>query len=656
MNLNEYKIKVALLKDYAYRYYVLDEPIATDEEYDNLYRKIEKFERENPDSIDFSSPTQRVGDIVLSKFEKANHIKRMWSLEDVFDKDELKSWIERTKVENLSFYCEPKYDGASLNLIYENGKLKSAITRGNGEIGENVTENAKTIQSIPLEIEHKELIEIRGEIVILKKDFESINIQRVKDGKSLFANPRNASAGSLRQLDSRVTAKRKLIFLPWGVGEQSLEIDSNQKILDFIYSLGFRKPPMRKLCQNIEEIEQFYRKMIEKRNSIEMMLDGMVIKIDDMKTQNSLGYTVKNPKFSVAYKFPAIEKSTILKSVDYQVGRTGVVTPVANLEPVEIEGAIIERATLHNFDEIKNKDIKLNDTIIIIRSGDVIPKVIKPIIEKRVNPKEIEIPTNCPICNSHLLIEEKLIKCQNLSCKARVTNNIIHFASKKALNIEGLGKSIIKLFVDENIIDDIVDIFSLKLETLLTLEGFKERKAQNILTSIENSKNITFDKFIYSLGIEHIGEVASRVLAKEFFNTQNSKSDIEIFNDLTKERILELEGFGEESSKSIIDFIEVNLEKLEKLLTTIEPDRIEIQKVDESNPFNSKTIVITGSLSKPRDEIKKLLESFGAKVTNSVTKKTDILIYGEKAGSKLEKATKLEIELINELDFWKRVN
>jgi len=656
MNLNEYKTKVALLKDYAYRYYVLDEPITTDEEYDNLYRKIEKFERENPDSIDFSSPTQRVGDIVLSKFEKANHIKRMWSLEDVFDKDELKSWIERTKVENLSFYCEPKYDGASLNLIYENGKLKSAITRGNGEIGENVTENAKTIQSIPLEIEHKELIEIRGEIVILKKDFESINIQRVKDGKPLFANPRNASAGSLRQLDSKVTAKRKLIFLPWGVGEQSLEIDSNQKILDFIYSLGFRKPPMRKLCQNIEEIEQFYRKMIEKRDSIEMMLDGMVIKIDDMKTQNSLGYTVKNPKFSVAYKFPAIEKSTILQSVDYQVGRTGVVTPVANLEPVEIEGAIIERATLHNFDEIKNKDIKLNDTIIIIRSGDVIPKVIKPIIEKRVNPKEIEIPTNCPICNSHLLIEEKLIKCQNLSCKARVTNNIIHFASKKALNIEGLGKSIIKLFVDENIIDDIVDIFSLKLETLLTLEGFKERKAQNILTSIENSKNITFDKFIYSLGIEHIGEVASRVLAKEFFNTQNSKSDIEIFNDLTKERILELEGFGEESSKSIIDFIEVNLEKLEKLLTTIEPDRIEIQKIDESNPFNSKTIVITGSLSKPRDEIKKLLESFGAKVTNSVTKKTDILIYGEKAGSKLEKATKLEIELINELDFWKRVN
>jgi len=263
MNLNEYKTKVALLKDYAYRYYVLDEPITTDEEYDNLYRKIEKFERENPDSIDFSSPTQRVGDIVLSKFEKANHIKRMWSLEDVFDKDELKSWIERTKVENLSFYCEPKYDGASLNLIYENGKLKSAITRGNGEIGENVTENAKTIQSIPLEIEHKELIEIRGEIVILKKDFESINIQRVKDGKPLFANPRNASAGSLRQLDSKVTAKRKLIFLPWGVGEQSLEIDSNQKILDFIYSLGFRKPPMRKLCQNIEEIEQFYRKMIE---------------------------------------------------------------------------------------------------------------------------------------------------------------------------------------------------------------------------------------------------------------------------------------------------------------------------------------------------------------------------------------------------------
>ena len=441
MTKEEYSINIEKLISWAKAYYVDDEPIASDEEYDKLARECLEFENKNPNLINPNSPNRRVGGAILKGFKKANHLSRMWSQEDVFNDKELEDWIKRaSKVgDNLEFFCQPKFDGASLNLIYENGILKQAITRGDGEIGEDVTQNAMTIQSIPLEIDEKSLIEIRGEVVIKKSDFEAINIERLKNSESTFANPRNAAAGSLRQLDSSITSKRKLFFNAWGVGQNSLNFEKTSQMMDYIFSLGFVKTPMQTLVKNIDDIKKLYENMIKKRDTFPMLLDGMVIKIDDITTQQDLGFTQKFPRWSCAYKFPAVEKTTKLKDIILQVGRTGVVTPVAIVEPVLIEGANVERATLHNFDEIQRLDLKIGDEIIIIRSGDVIPKITKVLKDRRDgNEKEILKPTICPDCSSELLIEDIMIKCQNLDCPSRVVNSIIYFASKNCLNIDGL--------------------------------------------------------------------------------------------------------------------------------------------------------------------------------------------------------------------------
>ncbi|MBP9613821.1 MAG: NAD-dependent DNA ligase LigA, partial [Sulfurospirillum sp.] len=440
MNHQEYIEKLEILKAWAKAYYVDDAPIASDEEYDRLYHEILKYEQENPLFADSNSPTKRVGGVVLEGFEKASHKARMWSMEDVFDEHDLDAWIERVKKvkESFTFYCEPKFDGASLNLIYENGILKQAITRGDGSVGEDVTQNVKTIGSIPLKIAYDGEIEIRGEVVIKKADFESLNEERLKNDEPLFANPRNAAAGSLRQLDTSVTAKRKLMFYPWGIGVNSLTQSFLSQKMSFVYSLGFLQPPRIVVTKNVEDVHTLYHELIAKRDEIEMMMDGMVVKVDDIALQEELGYTVKYPKWMVAFKFPAIEKVTRLKDITLQVGRTGVVTPVAEVEAVNIEGVVVERATLHNFDEIERKDIRIGDSVIIIRSGDVIPKIIKVVVERR-NGTEImpKRPLSCPVCGSELLDDGALIKCQNLSCDARVVGAIIHFASKKALNIDG---------------------------------------------------------------------------------------------------------------------------------------------------------------------------------------------------------------------------
>ncbi len=641
MNIN-YKKSVELLKKYSYHYYILDEPIVSDFEYDKLYHEIKKYENAHKDEIDPNSPTQRVGEVVLDKFAKAKHLSKMYSLDDIFDNAELNEWL--AKINADEFYCEPKFDGASLNLIYEDGKLQKAITRGDGEIGEDVSINAKTIKSIPLEIDYKGLIEIRGEVVISKSDFFKLNEERTKNTETLFANPRNASAGSLRQLNPKITAKRKLTFYPWGVGENNLEFNSNYEMMDFIYSLGFKKLPKRKLC-NAKKIEEFYNELINERDEISMMLDGMVVKIDDIKLQISLGFTQKSPRWAVAYKFPAIEKITKINDVILQVGRSGVITPVAVLEPIEIEGVIVERATLHNFEDIKRKDIKINDSVIIIRSGDVIPKVIKPMLNLRQNPKEIIKPEFCPTCNQKLLDDGTLLKCQNLACPDRLINSLIHFASKKCLNIDGLGDKIVKLLFNANLIKDVRDLFKLQKDKLLSLEGFKEKKAQNLINSINSAKNPPCPKFINSLGIEHIGEVASKKLCAKFGLN---------FLNLTKEEILSLDGFGQEMALSILEFIEVNQEKIEELIEILKPieEKIEIKK----SIFNDKTVVLTGTMAKSRDEIKAILESLGAKIVNSISKKTDFVIYGQNAGSKLEKATELKIEIIDEVKFWQILN
>ena len=642
MNLQEYKQAVQKLNLWAKHYYVLDDPITTDEVYDKLYHEVVEYEQKNLDAVLPDSPTQRVGDVISDGFVKHKHPSRMWSLEDVFDGDGLLKWLEKTyRLDaGVTFYCEPKYDGASLNLIYEDGELKYGVTRGDGSVGELITQNVKTIRSVPLTIEHKELIEIRGEVVIFKDEFERINEQRVKNGEALFANPRNAAAGSLRQLDPSITASRNLVFLPYGVGENSLAHKLLSDKMEYIYDLGFKKPPQRAVCKGFEDIQNIYEVMKQERDSYPMMLDGMVVKVNEISAQIDMGYTVKHPRFSVAYKFPAVEKITTIKDIQLQVGRTGAVTPVAIVEPTDIDGVVVERATLHNFDEIDRKDIRLNDKVIILRSGDVIPKIIKVLTHERDGSEvKYERPTLCPVCSSELLDEGVLLKCQNLECEARVVNSIIYFASKPCLNIDGLGVKIVELLFNAGFVKSVVDLFELSLEKLLTLDGFKEKKAQNLLDALQNAKGCEYWRFINGLGIEHIGEVASKTIADKFGSN---------FIDAQKEQIIACDGIGEEMAESLLEFVRVNKDTILKLQNIINP--LEPLKKDEAkdNPFKSKTVVLTGTMSESRGAIKELLESLGAKVSGSVSKKTDFLIYGADAGSKYDKAMKLGVRCIDE--------
>ncbi|CAM2863979.1 NAD-dependent DNA ligase LigA [Helicobacter burdigaliensis] len=640
----EYLKAIDTLNLWAKHYYVLDDPLASDEEYDLLYHKVKEFEEKNPTLCAKNSPTQRVGDKILDSFNKSSHIERMWSLDDVFDTAELKAWMERMEKygSNLLYSLDPKFDGASLNLLYEDGNLIKAATRGDAFIGEEVTQNAKTIQSIPLSIPYKERIEIRGECVIPKDDFEILNKEREARGENLFANPRNAAAGSLRQLDSSITAKRKLQFIPWGVGYCSMQEDSFFALMEKIRSFGFISSPFSKTCKSLEEIQELYTKLIAQRDTYPIMLDGMVIRLDDIPLQKSLGFTIKSPRFACAYKFPALEKRAKILDIALQVGRSGVVTPVAILEPVLIEGAKVSRATLHNFDEISKKDIQINDSVILIRSGDVIPKIIKSLPALRDGTqKKCKIPTHCPICGKELLIEEKLIKCQNLNCEARVKNSIIHFASKKALNIDGLGDKIVELLYDMEKIKSIEDLFSLKFSDLENLEGFKEKKINNLLKAIKDTKGVDLWRFINALGIEHIGEGASKKIASTFGLDFYLK---------THEDFMALEGFGCEMANSLVEFLEVNKERIINLLTLLTPN---VQKEDSlpSSPFSNKTLVITGTLSQKREFYEELLEKVGAKVSSSVSKKTDFLLCGEDAGSKLKKAQDLGVKILNEKEF-----
>lgn len=650
MNYEEYKEAVEKLNLYSHHYYVLDDPLTTDEVYDKLYHEVVAYEENNPEKILKNSPTQRVGDVISEGFNKAHHLSRMWSLEDIFDADGLRAWLKKTYKldEKITFYCEPKYDGASLNLIYENGELSQGITRGDGEIGEEITTNVKTIHSIPLTIEHKERIEIRGEVVIFKDEFEKINKERLAKGEALFANPRNAAAGSLRQLDSSITAARNLVFLPYGVGENSLPHKLLSEKMEYIYELGFRKPPLRSTCKNFDEIEEIYEEMSRDRDSYSMMLDGMVIKVNEIASQIDMGYTVKNPRFSVAYKFPAVEKITTIKDIVLQVGRSGAVTPVAQVEPTDIDGVVVERATLHNFDEIERKDIRLNDKVIILRSGDVIPKIIKVLTHERDGSEvKYERPSHCPVCNGELLDEGVLLKCQNLECNARVVNSIIYFASKPCLNIDGLGNKIVEALFNAGLVKSVVDLFDLTLDKLLALEGFKEKKSQNLLDSLENAKGCDYWRFINSLGIEHIGEVASKTLAQNFGSG---------FIDATKEQIVACEGIGEEMAESVLEFVRVNRETILKLQDILNPKEPEKKAEAQENPFKAKTVVLTGTMSASRGEIKEMLENLGAKVSGSVSKKTDFVIYGEDAGSKYDKAMDLGVTCLTEDEMKELIN
>ncbi len=641
MTQQSYLQKIHTLKKWAHAYYVDDNPLATDEEYDQLYHEILAYESQNPTHIAPDSPTQRVGGVVREEFTKAKHLQPMWSMEDLFTSEELAVWIDRVvrQVGEVAFMCEPKFDGASLNLLYNEGQLVRAITRGDGKVGEEVTENVKTIRSVPLSIAYQGLIEIRGEVVIPKADFEYINQEREASGESPFANPRNAAAGSLRQLDSSVTAKRRLVFYPWGIGENRLDYQRLSEKMAFIYGLGFLSPPYQVICHTIEEVEEFYQLLIEQRDEIPMVMDGMVIKVDDIAKEEQLGYTVKFPKWMAAYKFPALEKVTKVNAITLQVGRTGVVTPVAEVEPVAIEGAVIARATLHNFDEIERKGLMVGDWVILIRSGDVIPKITKVLTERRDGSElSISRPTHCPVCNAELLDEGTLIKCQNMDCPARVLNAVIHFAKKGCMNIDGLGARIVEILLKEGKIKDILGLYRLTFEDLEGLEGFKERRINKLLNAIAATRGTPLAQVLNALGIEHIGAVASRTIALAF--------GLRVV-DATQEELEALDGIGSEMAASLVEFMRVNRDFVLTLFDEINPT-VEKPKTVRENPFKEKRVVLTGTMSRSRTEIKAMLEELGAKVSGSVSKKTDYLIYGSDAGSKYDKAVKLGVVTLTE--------
>ncbi|MDY5184700.1 NAD-dependent DNA ligase LigA [Helicobacter trogontum] len=671
----EYLESIKTLNLYAKHYYELDDPIASDFEYDMLYKAVKLYEENNIDKIAKDSPTQRVGDKILKDFSKNKHKKRMWSLEDVFSYDDLCEWLTKLSnailriqknsitptlfdtdidqtdsidINTLHFCISPKYDGMSLNLLYENGILQSATTRGDGEVGELVTQNAKTIQAIPHTIPFKGSIEIRGEVVLSKENFAKLNEERERNKESLFANPRNAAAGSMRQLDSNLTRERNLSFVAWGIGSVDMkELEKYAKkthigfydMLMLLPEFGFS--PFRYLERvNAESIEREYQKILNDRDNYPFMLDGFVIVLDDLALQDKLGFTQKAPRFACAYKFPATEVVINIESITPQVGRTGIITPVANFKPTPLDGAFISRATLHNYKEIEQKDIRIRDYCLLVRSGDVIPKITKVLHERRKG-DEIKIvkPTHCPICSHELSYEDIYIYCTNPNCDAIIKAKLIHFASKKCMDIDGLGSSIIELLVDNGVIKQCKDIYSLEEKDFLKFEGFREKKAQNLINAIKDSiGNREFWRFIHALGILHIGEVASKKLANYGY---------EIF-DYNIEQLQEIDGFGKDMAQSFYDFCTHNKDFINEMQEILKPQLQNTQttQVNADSIFYQKTCVITGTFTLSRDSIKARLEMLGAKVSSSISTKTDFLIAGEKAGSKLSKAKELGIKII----------
>ena len=641
MNYDEYRSAVDTLNAWARAYYTDDRPIASDEEYDELYSQAEKFEEQNPELALPYSPTRRIGGAISEGFSKLAHGAQMWSMEDIFDDADLLAWLARGEKGGAQFYVEPKFDGASLNLTYKGGVLISAATRGDGLIGEDVTQNARAIKSVPLQIPYAERIEIRGETLIAKSDFDALNDERAANGESLFSNPRNAAAGSLRQLDSAIVAKRKLKFIPWGVGEHSLSFALHSQIMEFVRSLGFLRDEFCRICSGASEIRSAYEALHSMRASKDLMLDGMVIRVNELSKCVQMGYTVKFPRFMVAYKFPAVEKVTRLREINLQVGRTGAVTPVAVVDSVNIDGANVSNATLHNFDEIARLGLMKNDFVGIIRSGDVIPKITSVYKQRRDGTQsEISRPDRCPVCGERLLDEGALIKCQNLDCKARVIGSLIYFCSKKCMNIEGLSDATITQLFESGKISKIGDIYALGAQDLAGLEGFADKKISNLLGAINESKNAPLERFIASLGIEHIGEVAARKIAAAFGQD---------WLDASEDEIMRLEGFGEAMARSLAEFCKINREKILNLSEIITPRAPEIQTTKSA--FTGRSVVITGTLSRPRDEFKTRLLAMGAKVQGSVSAKTDFVLAGEDAGSKLQKARSLGVRVIDESEF-----
>ena len=638
---------VALLNRYATEYYTSDNPSVSDSEYDRLYRELVELETAYPDQVLADSPTHRVGGKVLDGFEKYSHQYPLYSLQDAFSREELEAFDARVRKEvaHPTYICELKIDGLSISLTYEKGILVAGATRGDGSIGENITENLKRVKDIPLTLPEELDITVRGECYMPRASFDQVNQARQENGEPEFANPRNAAAGTLRQLDTAVVAKRNLATFLYQEASPSTR-DSQEKVLKHLEQLGFVVNPKRILANNIDEIWDFIQEVGQERDNLPYDIDGVVIKVNDLASQEELGFTVKAPKWAVAYKFPAEEKEAQLLSVDWTVGRTGVVTPTANLTPVQLAGTTVSRATLHNVDYIAEKDIRKDDTVIVYKAGDIIPAVLRVIESKRISEEKLDIPTNCPSCGSDLLHfeDEVALRCINPRCPAQIMEGLIHFASRDAMNITGLGPSVVEKLFAANLVKDVADIYRLKEDDFLLLEGVKERSAAKLYQAIQTSKDNSAEKLLFGLGIRHVGSKASQLLLQHFHSIENlAQAD--------PEEVASIESLGGVVAKSLQTYFAT--EGSEILLRELKETGVNLdykgQAVVADAALSGVTVVLTGKLERlKRSEAKTKLESLGAKVTGSVSKKTDLVVAGADAGSKLQKAQELGIEVRDE--------
>ena len=638
---------VELLNRYATEYYTSDNPSVSDSEYDRLYRELVELEKAHPEQVLPDSPTHRVGGKILDGFEKYSHQYPLYSLQDAFSREELDAFDARVRKEldDVTYICELKIDGLSISLTYEQGIFVAGATRGDGSVGENITENLKRVKDIPLSLPEKLDITVRGECYMPRASFNQVNLARQENGEPEFANPRNAAAGTLRQLDTGVVAKRNLATFLYQEASPSTR-DSQEKVLNHLEQLGFVVNPRRLLAHSMDEVWEFIQEVGQERDQLPYDIDGVVIKVNDLVSQEQLGFTVKAPKWAVAYKFPAEEKEAKLLSVDWTVGRTGVVTPTANLTPVQLAGTTVSRATLHNVDYIAEKDIRKDDTVIVYKAGDIIPAVLRVVESKRVSEEKLEIPTNCPSCESKLLHfeDEVALRCINPRCPAQIKEGLIHFASRDAMNISGLGPSIVEKLFAANLVKDVADIYRLTVEDFLLLDGIKEKSAQKLYQAIQASKENSAEKLLFGLGIRHVGSKASQLLLQHFHS-------IESLAQANPEEVASIESLGSVIAQSLQSYFETEGAKI--LLSELKELGVNLdykgQVVAADAALSGLTVVLTGKLERlTRSEAKSKLENLGAKVTGSVSKKTDLVVAGADAGSKLQKAQELGIEIRDE--------
>ncbi|SEP81787.1 DNA ligase (NAD+) [Ignavigranum ruoffiae] len=653
---------IELLNQYAYQYYVLDEPTVTDYDYDMLYRELESLEKAYPDFIRQDSPTQRVGDQLLSGFNKFRHKVPMYSLNNAFSAEEVANFLDRVIQQlghQVEFMVECKIDGLAISLTYEGGQFVNGATRGDGTVGEDISQNLRTIKSMPLRLQTPIDLIVRGEAYMPKAVFLELNQGREESGQVPLANPRNAAAGALRQIDPKVTAQRKLnLFLYSAVIGEDFQPSSQAELFEELEKIGLRTNPFRKLCQTKEEVIEFLQQIEQQRQSLDYEIDGAVIKVNRFEDQDRLGFTVKAPRWAIAYKFKAEQAETEVLEVEWTVGRTGVVTPTAVMSPVQLAGTKVQRASLHNVDYIKNLDIRLHDRVILQKAGDIIPEVVSVLVDQRPEDSEpLSIPDHCPVCQSKLvrLDEEVALRCINLACPAQQLAQISHFTSRDAMNIVGIGEKVVGKLLEQELIHDVADLYDLEVADFLKLPQTKEKSAENYYQSIQASKDQDLAKLIFGLGIRHVGAKAARLLADHFMS-------MDALQAASAEEISQIEGIGPMISHSIRAYMENEeslnlLKRLEAAGLKLSRDKDENQITQESSYWQDKTVVVTGSLSTyTRNEIKDLLSQLGANVTSSVSKQTDLLVVGEKAGSKLTKAQDLGVPVINEAELLEKLN